>query len=92
MAFFIASGIVGGFGGRVLAGLSATYLSWQFFFLTLATALLICFFLLGNLDDRAPIRTTKPQLNIIVQILKTGGRVRICLVALCLFFVFVGFL
>ena len=92
MSFFIASGIVGGFGGRVLAGLSATYLSWQLFFLTLGTALLIGFFLLGGLDDRAPIRTTKPQLNIIVQILKTGGRVRICLVALCLFFVFVGLL
>ena len=92
MSFFIASGIAGGFGGRVLAGLSATYLSWQFFFLALATALLICFFMLGNLDDRAPLTTTKPQLNIIVQTLKTGGRVRICLAALCLFFVFVGLL
>ena len=92
MSFFIASGILGGYLGRVLAGLSATYLSWQFFFFALAIALLICFFALGNLDEHVRIRTARTRLNIVIQVLQTGARVRICLAALCLFFVFVALL
>lgn len=48
MSIYVASTIVGGYGGRLLAGVTAALLGWRVFFAALAVLLIACAALLGR--------------------------------------------
>jgi len=93
MSFYITATIMGGFLGRLVAGGFATYFHWRWFFGVLAVLLLICFFLLKQLQvEEVQLHTAKPNLATLAEVVKTGNNALVFLSVICLFFVFVALL
>jgi YNFM family putative membrane transporter len=93
MSFYITATIMGGFLGRLVAGGVATYYDWRLFFGVLAVLLLICFFLLKQLQaQEVELHPTKPNLATLAEVVKTGNNALVLLSVICLFFVFVALL
>ncbi len=93
MAVYITSTIIGGFLGRLLAGVSATFFHWQTFFFILAGSLVLCFLVLGRLNtDDVRLQPAKPKISAILEVFKSSNNASIFLAVFCLFFVFAALL
>jgi MFS transporter, YNFM family, putative membrane transport protein len=93
MSFYITATIMGGFLGRLVAGGVATYFHWRLFFAVLALLLLICFFLLKQLQvEEVQLHPTRPNMATLAEVVKTGNNALVLLSVICLFFVFVALL
>jgi YNFM family putative membrane transporter len=93
MSFYITATIMGGFLGRLVAGGVATYFHWRSFFAVLAVLLLICFFLLKQLqEEEVQLHPVKPNIATLAEVIKTGNNAPVLLSVICLFFVFVALL
>jgi YNFM family putative membrane transporter len=92
ISIYIAATISGGYLGRLLSGLSATFFNWNVFFLLVGTALLMTIILLGRLKVQAPIFGAKPTPRLLVSALRTGSFVRLYGIIFCMFFIFAGFM
>lgn len=92
MAGYIAATIVGGYLGRLLAGLFATFFPWQTFFFVIGAALLLWAGLLARLEDTAQMAPTRPTAQDALDILRTPAFLRMYVAIFCLFFVFAGLL
>ena len=92
MSFYIAATIAGGYLGRLLAGLSATYLTWQFFYYALAVLLLICFVALNKLPTQTQVKLARPSPQALWHTLTQGTYLTLYLIIFCTFFVFAGLL
>ncbi len=93
MAGYVAASILGGYLGRLLAGLGAAYADWRLIFVALGAGLLLAFFPLGRLRvaaGKAPAERPTPRL--VLQVLGEGGLTRVYAVAFSFFFVFAGLL
>lgn len=93
MSFYITSTIVGGFLGRLFAGVFATYFHWRWFFVLLALTLFACFYILKQLEvEEVELKTSKPNLTTLGEVVKTGNNALVLIAVMCLFFVFVALL
>ena len=93
MSFYITATIMGGFMGRLVAGGVATYFHWRLFFAVLCVLLLVCFFLLKQLQaEQVQLHPTRPNLATLVEVIKTGNNALVLVSVVCLFFVFVALL
>lgn len=92
MASYVAATIAGGYLGRLLSGLGATYLDWHVFFIFLAVALLLCFVAVRQLAGETRITTVKPTSGDWLEILHNYAYLSLYISICCLFFVFVGLL
>ncbi len=93
MSLYITATIIGGFLGRLLAGLFATYFHWRLFFALLAATLFLCFFLLKHLHgEEVQLHSVKPNLTTIVGVFRSANNTLVFLSVICLFFVFVALL
>src|SRR5690606_25994967 len=88
MAHYVAASILGGYLGRLLAGLGAAYVDWRAVFYLLAAGLLLAAWPLGRLA--APVAATPaegPRLRGALRVLRAGGYLRVYVVVFALFFV-----
>lgn len=92
MSLFITGTILGGLFGRVLAGVFATYWSWQVFYYGLAAALLLTAFFLPKNTASVKTRYATLHINSVIQAFKTAGVFKLYLSIFCLFFSFVALL
>lgn len=90
MSSYIAATILGGYLGRLLSGLSATFFDWHTFFLWLGTALLLAVLPLSRRRADARIFGTRPTPGQLVKALRTGPYLRVYGIIFCMFFVFAG--
>ncbi len=92
MAIYVATTIVGGYLGRLLAGFSTAMFDWRVFFVILAVALLLCSAILWTVRDvgRGAAQQAAPG-NWFV-LLRNPAYWTIYLSIFCLFFVFAGLL
>ena len=88
MAIYIAATITGGFAGRAMSGLIAKLFGWQYSFIILAFSLLLGFALLFQLPETTKLKLSKPQPNILLQILRKPCFLPLYLAIFCLFLVF----
>jgi YNFM family putative membrane transporter len=93
MSLYVTATIMGGFLGRLSAGYCATYLHWRWFFGGLAVLLLLCFFVLRQLqEEEVQVHSTRPSWATVAEAFRSGNNALVLLSVVCLFFVFVGFL
>lgn len=92
MSLFITGTILGGLFGRVLAGISATYWSWQGFYYGLAGALLLTAFFLPHNHTAVKTKYAVLHINSVIQAFRTLGVVKLYVSVFCLFFSFVALL
>jgi YNFM family putative membrane transporter len=92
MAIYVATTIVGGYLGRLLAGLSTAIFDWRVFFVLLAAALLLCSVLLWTRHDTVPGTTQQTVAGNWLALLRNPAYWTIYLSIFCLFFVFAGLL
>jgi YNFM family putative membrane transporter len=90
MSVYIAATITGGYLGRLLSGLNATFFDWHLFFLLLSAALLATVIPLGRLDTQAEIHGARPTPRLLLTTLRTGSLARIYGIIFCMFFIFAG--
>ncbi len=88
MSFYIAATIAGGSLGRLLSGLSASYLGWRFFFLVLSGASFICFIVLIRISSKTITTPEKPDIKAIIDTIRGQKFLNIFLIIFCTFFVF----
>lgn len=92
MSLFITGTILGGLFGRILAGVFATYWSWQVFYYGLAGALLLTAFVLPKSNESVKTRYAVLHISSVIQAFKTPGVTKLYLSVFCLFFSFVALL
>ncbi|NJO07239.1 MAG: MFS transporter [Chloroflexaceae bacterium] len=92
MSIYVAATIVGGYLGRLLAGLGASLFDWRLFFVVLAAALLVCLALLGRLYVPTRLETPRPRPGDAVAILRDPTYLSTYVSIFCLFLVFAGLL
>lgn len=93
MSLYVTATIMGGFLGRLSAGYFATYVNWRLFFAVLAVLLLLCFFLLKQLQvEEVRVHSTKPNRATLLEVLVSGNNALVLVSVVFLFFVFVAFL
>lgn len=88
MAIYIAATIFGGFIGRAISGLIASWLGWRFSFLALAVTLAIGFVSLFYLPKTERIDMKRPQPRDLLEVLRRPAFLPIYLSVFCLFLVF----
>lgn len=94
MSLFITGTILGGLFGRILAGVFATYLTWQSFYYGLASILLLMGFLVPKMEKAVGKRRRHAQLKLAVlaKVFTTVGVGKLYLSIFGLFFSFVALL
>lgn len=93
MAEYVAASILGGYLGRLLAGLSAAYLDWRLAFVVIGAGLLLSALPLGRLHVAVEAAEVEPpSARLVLRVLGEGGYVRLYLVAFSFFFVFASLL
>jgi YNFM family putative membrane transporter len=88
LSAYIAATILGGYLGRLLSGLSATFFNWHTFFLWLGVALLLCVVLLSRRQVDVKIYGARPTPRQLGAALQTGPYVRVYAIIFCMFLVF----
>ncbi|NOX14864.1 MAG: MFS transporter [Epsilonproteobacteria bacterium] len=92
MAIYVASTVLGGLIGRIIAGAIATYIGWRYVFFSLSFGLLIALYLINKINYKGDTKLIKAKLNDVVQILKDKRFITIYLTMFTTFFVFAGVL
>ncbi len=69
MGYYVAATIAGGFGGRLLSGITATYLHWHVAFFIIFVGLFISWFLLKNIVTTKELRFSQPKISDIQHVL-----------------------
>lgn len=92
MSLYIASTIIGGYFGRLLSGLVATYFGWRYSFLAIFFAMLVNLVLLQWLRSDTAVAFTRLRLGAITDILRVNGFLRVYLVIFVTFFTFASVL
>ncbi len=88
MSAYIAATILGGYLGRLLSGVSATFFEWHVFFIFLGAALLIMVLLLSRAKTDALIFGARPTPRQLLEALRVGPYLRVYAIIFCMFFVF----
>lgn len=88
MALYIAATIFGGFAGRAISGLIANLFGWRFSFLALAITLVVGFMTLFRLPEVRKVKIARPQLIVLMDVLRKPAFLPLYLCIFCLFFVF----
>jgi len=88
MSIYIAATIVGGFIGRAFSGLIANLFGWQYSFLVLAISLLVGFALLYRLPEATSLKLTRPNPQVLLEILRKPSLLPLYLAIFCMFLVF----
>ena len=92
MGWYIAATIVGGFGGRILAGYLAVAYSWQAVFLVMACLLLIPLFLVRLLDADAKADFNRLNAKEVASVLAVAQYRNAYIGLMLVFFTFAGIL
>ncbi|MFO8111455.1 MAG: MFS transporter [Desulfosalsimonadaceae bacterium] len=92
MSLYIASTIIGGYFGRLLSGLVATYFGWRYSFLAIFFAMLVNLVLLRWLQSDTAVAFTRLRLSAITDILRVNGFLRVYLIIFLTFFTFASVL
>lgn len=92
MSVYVAVTIVGGFGGRLLAGSAATWWDWHVFFLALGLGLIASAVWWSRAPQRAMEPRPAPSWAGVRSLWCEGGNGYLFTAIFCLFFVFVGLL
>ena len=92
LSFYIATTIFGGFLGRFLAGMMATYSHWQFVFLIIMLGLLYGYRLLSLLDSDSRLHFVRPTRQNILNALRNPIYNKIYLIIFLIFFCFASIL
>jgi len=92
LSFYIAATIFGGFLGRFLAGMMATYFHWQFAFLIIVLGLLYGYRLLYLLDSDSRLHFVRPTRQNILNALRNPIYNKIYLIIFLIFFCFASIL
>lgn len=92
MSIFITGTILGGLFGRILAGIFATYWSWQIFYYLLALALCISAFPLATADTKNHFTFAPLDARSVGNTFTNKGVAKLYISILCLFFCFVAVL
>lgn len=92
MSWFITGTILGGFFGRLLVGLFASYWSWQLFYYMLFVALCVVAFFIPKNTTKSQSRPMPLRIASISQVMGNTHVVKIYLAIFCLFFSFVAVL
>ena len=94
MAWYVAATILGGFLGRVLAGLTTAYASWSVFSVTLSGCIVLGGLTLSRLSHEAPSDTHPPdeERARFRDVLRTPRYLRIYALIFCLYFSFSAFM
>src|SRR5690606_31614713 len=90
---YVAASILGGYLGRLLAGLGAAYVDWRLVFGVVGVGLLLTVAPLRGLqvpERRATAEPPSPRL--VLEVLREGGDARLYLMAFSFFFVFASLL
>ncbi|GAB4435078.1 MAG: MFS transporter [Anaerolineae bacterium] len=90
MSVYVAATIAGGYFGRLLSGLSATFFDWHTFFLLLALALLAMVLPLGRLRVQAEIHGARPSPRLLLDALRHPVYLRVYAIIFGMFFIFAG--
>ena len=90
MSIYVAATIAGGYFGRLLSGLSATFFDWHVFFLLLAAALLVMVLPLGRLRVEAEIHGARPSPRLLLTTLQNPVYMRLYGIIFGMFFIFAG--
>jgi len=88
MGVYVASTILGGFLGRLVAGGIASLWNWRGSFLLLALSLGVCFVLLARLRDASTLNLARPRPELLLEVLRQKYFLRAYLAIFCLFLVF----
>ena len=88
MATYIAATVVGGFLGRFLAGLAASYLTWEAAFWVLGLAMVALGPLLLRIQGDQPPNTTRIRWRDCREVLNRGGVQAACIIGFSIFFIF----
>ncbi len=88
IAAYIGATILGGFLGRLLSGLFTDLLGWRFFFFLLGFFLILTCYLLKDMVTDVKTNYARPQLQEVVEFLRTPGFFLLYGAIFCLFFVF----
>lgn len=88
MSAYIAATILGGYLGRLLSGVSATFFEWHVFFIVLGVALLAMVLLLRRTQADALIFGARPTPRQLLAALRVGPYLRVYAIIFCMFFVF----
>jgi len=92
IAFYVAATIIGGFSGRFIAGVMATYFHWQYAFLLIMSGLFIAFGLLFLLKNPGHIAFIRPTPKDLLTTLTNRVFRRIYAIIFLVFFCFAGLL
>ena len=92
MSLYVASTIFGGLIGRIMSGFIATIFSWQFVFMSLSCALLLCIYLLKFLSHDAIAKPTQGTIKDFIILLSDRRLIIIYILMFISFFVFAGIL
>ena len=88
MAIYIAATIFGGFAGRATSGLIANLFGWRFSFLVLAVSLGLGFLSLYRLPAAGELKMSRPQPQVLLEVLRKPSFLPIYLSVFCLFLSF----
>lgn len=92
LSFYISATIFGGFLGRFLAGIMATYFHWQFVFLIIMLGLIWGYRLLYLLESDSRLQFARPTPQNIIQALRNPIYHKIYLIIFLIFFCFASIL
>ncbi|WP_435104166.1 MFS transporter [Arhodomonas sp. AD133] len=92
MSAYVAATIVGGFGGRLLAGGIATWWDWRAFFVAMGLALIATGVWWRRAPRVAPAHRALPTMRAVRELWTEAGNGYLFSAIFCLFFVFVGLL
>lgn len=92
IAFYVAATILGGFLGRFITGLAASYTHWHHGFILISIALFIAWGLLHLLDNDAKLHFSRPSLHSLKAIIKQPVFSKIYLIIFLSFFCFASVL
>ncbi|ALG68572.1 MFS transporter [Beggiatoa leptomitoformis] len=92
IALYVASSVLGGFSGRMLSGLMATYFHWSIAFLVILCGLLIGFVLLNYLQGDTRLQLVRPNLKTLYETICNPLYNKIYFVIFLVFFCFASIL
>lgn len=92
VSYYIAATILGGFLGRFITGLTATYLHWHWAFVILSLGLAVGVLLLFRLQHDAKLHLLRPNWTIVSRTIKNPIFGRIYLIIFLTFFCFASIL
>ncbi len=92
LSFYIASTILGGFLGRIIAGVAATWIHWRVGFLVVMVGLFISWLLLLRIRGQVRLNLIKPTWSMLTEVLTKPAFARIYLIIFLAFFCFASLL